>query len=159
MDPQPVNATTVETAACVLDAAIEASSRPPLPPEELELRAGRRVVLERTADDDRLRLVAAGGEVLLEILVTDRGPVLRAAGSLTLEAPDHLTLEGRKVTVRGREGIEVVSGGDLQIEARGDLHSRARLQTITADLGDVKVKANDDVRLNGERVLVNCDEI
>ena len=32
----------------------------------------------------------------------------------------------------------------------------ARAQAITARLGDVSVKANDDVRLNGERVRLNC---
>ena len=44
----------------------------------------------------------------------------------------------------------------MSLTAAGDLTTQGRTQTIVADLGDVKVKANDDVCLNGERVLVNC---
>jgi hypothetical protein len=36
------------------------------------------------------------------------------------------------------------------------LDSQARIQNITAVLGNVNVKANDDVRMNGERVRMNC---
>ena len=42
------------------------------------------------------------------------------------------------------------------VEAVGDVKSAGRSQEIVADLGDVRVKANDDVRLNGERVRCNC---
>jgi hypothetical protein len=44
----------------------------------------------------------------------------------------------------------------MKLQASGDLHSEARIQNVTATLGDVNVRANDDVKLSGERVRVNC---
>jgi hypothetical protein len=40
--------------------------------------------------------------------------------------------------------------------ADGDLKTEARIQEIRARLGNVNVSANDDVRIDGERVMVNC---
>ena len=39
------------------------------------------------------------------------------------------------------------------------IQDNAMKSAVTADLGNVNVKANDDVRINGERVRVNCDDI
>jgi hypothetical protein len=32
----------------------------------------------------------------------------------------------------------------------------ARIQNITAELGNVNLQANDDVKIDGERILMNC---
>lgn len=46
--------------------------------------------------------------------------------------------------------------GDLKLQVAGDLHSEARVQNVTATLGDVNVRANDDVKMIGERIRMNC---
>ena len=61
-----------------------------------------------------------------------------------------------RVAIHGREGVAITTDGDVAIVAAGDLETRARTQTIAAELGDVRVVANDDVRLTGERIRMNC---
>jgi hypothetical protein len=88
--------------------------------------------------------------------LTPAGPVLRFEGSLLLEASGGLAVDAQRVAIHGREGLSLTSGGNARIEIAGDLDSQARIQNITAVLGNVNVKANDDVRMNGERIKMNC---
>jgi hypothetical protein len=44
----------------------------------------------------------------------------------------------------------------VSIDTPGDIHSEACSQKITAHLGNVDIKANDDVTLDGERIRMNC---
>jgi hypothetical protein len=87
--------------------------------------------------------------------ITPSGPVLRFDRDLTIEASEALDLVGRRVGIRGREGVAIESGADATIEVAGDLTSTARIQNLRARVGDVNVKANDDIRLNGERIKLN----
>jgi hypothetical protein len=90
------------------------------------------------------------------VAITADGPVLRFEGGLALQTDGPLAIDAEQVTLHGRQGVAISSGGDAWIQVEGDLHSNARIQNITADLGNVNVKANDDVKINGERVKVNC---
>ena len=127
------------------------------PAPAIEL-AGRHLVQIRRGDQiDTVELVGRDGKVMFAIEVSERGPVLRFEGpGLTIRAAGDLSLEAETLNLRATSAINLETGGDLQIHADGDLHSSARVQTITAELGDVKIDANDDVRIDGERVLVNC---
>ena len=75
--------------------------------------------------------------------------------ALTIETKDALELIGRRVALRGREGVEIESGADATMNIAGDLTSTARIQNLRASVGNVNVKANDDVRLIGERIKLN----
>lgn len=92
---------------------------------------------------------------------------------LALARDHHLILEtGRKdrslVRLEGPQGIclaiEITEAGPvLRFEGPGLAFHAAGALTISADSvsiqarrGDVRVTANDDVKLNGERVLLNC---
>jgi hypothetical protein len=123
---------------------------------QFDLRGGQVLVVERRGGEDALRIVGADGRVTLSILVTERGPVLCFEGGLTILARGNLALEAEHLALHGREGLSVSSGGNVAIETPGDLACTARTQTLTASLGDLRMHANDDVRLNGERVMVNC---
>jgi hypothetical protein len=123
---------------------------------ELELVGGQRLRVERGAHADSITLLAANGALVVSLRVTEEGPVLRFESGLVIEASGDLELAGRRVAIRGREGLAIESGGDAAIEVAGELTTRAREQTVEARLGDVKVKANDDVKLVGERVRLNC---
>lgn len=124
----------------------------------LALAHDQRLVLESVGDaaPGVLKLVAADGRVCLTVRVTPDGPVLEFGGSLGIHAVGDLAMSANRIALHAREGIAVSTDGDLALHATGDLHSTARIQNITADLGNVNVKANDDVKINGERVLVNC---
>jgi uncharacterized protein (DUF2345 family) len=89
--------------------------------------------------------------------VTATGPVLRFDGpSLALDARGALSISADSIAIRARQDLQLSAGGDAQVTVSGDLEVAAQAQTFRASAGDVQVKANDDVKLNGERVLLNC---
>jgi hypothetical protein len=123
----------------------------------IELVADQQLVVEKVHDDNILNIVGSNGLVTLSIQVTPEGPLLRIEGSsLAIQATGNLAIDAKHVVIQGREGMALATGGDVHIKADGDFHSTARVQKITAELGDVDVKANDDVKLDGERIRLNC---
>jgi len=122
----------------------------------LEMMAGQQLIVERGRDGDVLTLLAADGAVMFSLQVTADGPVLRFDGALKIEASGDLTLAGQRVAIRGANGVSIESGADATINVAGDLSTNARIQSIRARLGNVNVTANDDVRLTGERIKLNC---
>ncbi len=126
--------------------------------ETLELVGNQQLVLERRPSDNVLRIVDQDGHVCLSIHITADGPVLRLEGSgLMIQATGALALDAEAVVIHGREGVAISSGGNAKISVAGELDTEASVQNISALLGNVNVRANDDVRMNGERVLMNCD--
>jgi hypothetical protein len=105
--------------------------------------------IEQASDGHHLRLVGPHGGQSVEIIVTAQGPVLRLGSNLRIELAGALQVDAEKIALHGRHGITVTSGEEVNIEASTHLTARA-------DLGDVRVKANDDLRLDGERILMNC---
>lgn len=105
--------------------------------------------IERIQDGHLLRLEGPEGEKSLEIVLTPQGPVIRLNSSLRLDLAGDLAVEARHVSLHGREGLTLTSGTDAILAVTGDLHVRA-------ERGDVAVHANDDVRLDGERIRMNC---
>ena len=125
--------------------------------QTVELVASQKLVIERHDGWDVLTIVGAGGGAALSIHVTERGAELEiGGGDLTLRTRGELSIDARKVSLHGREGVALTTGGDMAIHAEGDMRSSARAHEITADLGDVDVRANDDVKLDGERIRMNC---
>ena len=131
-------------------------SIPVLRPSVLELSGGQTLVIDRTADGETLELVSPDGVVQLVVDVTPTGPVLRFDSSLRIQASGALELDAARVAIRGTDGVTIESGTDVRIVARGDLDTEARVQHITARTGNVELKANDDVKLKGERIRLNC---
>lgn len=126
-------------------------------PVEVARRGVYQLLLTRHADHESLEVRDGAGAVTLSLQLTERGPVLRIEGAaLVLQVSGELALEAEHLRLHGTRSVSLTAGGDLQLEAAGDLSSRARIQHIEATLGDVHVRANDDVRLDGERVRVNC---
>jgi len=127
-----------------------------------ELGGGRSLALggEHTLTVDAhaglLHIKRADGVPTLTIRITEGGPVLSFHDSLQIQAAGIVGIEGQTVAIRGREGVQIESGGNTSIVAKGDFSSVADAQSIRARLGDVEVKANDDVRLRGERIKLNC---
>jgi hypothetical protein len=122
----------------------------------LDLPGRQRLLVEREPDASVLRIFGSDGRVTLSIEVTESGPVLCFEGGLEVRASGALDFAAQRVAIRGREGVRIESGGDAHIRAEGDLHSEARVQNVRARLGNVNVKANDDVKLRGERIRLNC---
>jgi hypothetical protein len=123
----------------------------------LQLAGSQELLVDHGQNHSRLRILGPDGAVRLAIEITAEGPVLRIEGTgVKLEVAGKLALEAETLALVGRRELALCTSGDLRITAQGDLHSTARIQNISAELGNVNVKANDDVKLNGERVMVNC---
>ena len=85
----------------------------------------------------------------LEIALTDAGPVIRAhAAAVEIESEGDFVARCDRFRVEAR-AVELVSSGALRAEGRE--------VDIRATLGSVRVRANDDVQLLGEQILLNCD--
>jgi hypothetical protein len=124
----------------------------------IRLIGKQQLVIRRRRQVDLVQLLDAEGRLALSIEVTKDGPVLQLDGSqLTIRATGDLAIEAEHLKLHGRKGVLLASDQDVDVRAVGDLNSRARIQNITADLGNVNVKANDDVKLQGERIKMNCD--
>lgn len=107
---------------------------PTAPPETtLALAGDHHLIVETPRADQSLVHLRGPRGIHLTIEITGAGPVLRFDGpGLFVHAAGALALSAETVSIQGRQGLELCSGGDIQ------------------------VRANDDVKLNGERVLLNC---
>lgn len=124
---------------------------------KLDLSGGNMLVLSRSQELSNIEILDPQGRPTLSVLMTKDGPVLKIGGAgLRLDVSGELSFSADKVRIEGREEVEIVSGGDIRSEAVGRSYQDARSHEIVSDLGDIRLKANDDVRLNGERVMVNC---
>lgn len=94
----------------------------------------------------------------LTIRVTSEGPVLRATGhSMELAATHDIHARCERFLIDATDSIEMRSGGELTQRAERKAQVEAGDISVHATRGDVRVKANDDVQLKGEGILLNCD--
>ncbi len=97
------------------------------------------------------------GTVNVEIVLTAEGPVIRASvGALEITAESDVRIKCDRFLVEARESFSV-SAAEISHEARGALRATASEVALTARAGDVTIRANDDVSVHGEQVLLNCD--
>lgn len=93
----------------------------------------------------------------MAIEITADGPVLHiGGGSLTVRTEGSLSIDADRISIHGREGMELSTGKDLAIKADGHIDTRGHTQSIAAGIGNVDISANDDVTLDGERIKMNC---
>ncbi len=99
---------------------------------EIDLPHGRVVSLCTRPGIEELQILSPDGKVELRVAFGPDGPVvdLRCA-RLVLSSPDTVSVECRRFEVRTSEAVEIVG---------------AELRAVTSG----------DIRLNGERVLLNC---
>lgn len=116
----------------------------------VRLRSGRSVEVEDEGDGaESLAVRAPDGRIELSVRLTDRGPVLSLrAARLVLEGEHAVDVECEDFRVRARNAVDLSAGGDARVEGHGVMLESRR--------ADVSLQANDDVRLDGERVLLNC---
>jgi hypothetical protein len=80
------------------------------------------------------------------------------AAALSIRSRGPMQLAGQEVRIEAERGLALRSGGPLAIETDETLSLRGREQHLEATHGDVHVEANDDVRLDGERVRLNAPD-
>ncbi|WP_394844460.1 hypothetical protein LZC95_46325 [Pendulispora brunnea] len=122
-------------------------------PHTLPLGLKHTIELVPQGGGAQLRVVnAASGrnDLEIDIVVTDAGPTVRVrARTIELDATDEVAVHCKNFTVDAREAIALRAGSDMNIAASA--------LEMKAHVGNVTVRANDDVQLLGEQVLLNCD--
>jgi hypothetical protein len=123
------------------------------------LDQGWSAALERRAGGAVLRVDhPRQGGLAVEIALTAEGPVVRlTAAALELNATGTIAARCETFTVDASDRIEL-RAGRIEHQASGALVAEAAEVAIAAREADVQIRANDDVRVHGEQVLLNCDE-
>lgn len=106
--------------------------------------------------DERLELFAPGGRLCLTIRLTPDGAQLELDGvELHVRAHERLRLSGSHVEVSAHKTLELRSEGEIVQRARGLATSVAFEHQVEATHGEIRLVANDDIALDGERVRLN----
>jgi len=113
---------------------------PGAPPSSRLALGKYHLFLERTETGGVLRLVGRDGAERIELAITEEGPVLRLPAGLSVVVDGELALTADQLSLHARRALRLTS--DQQVDIRSG--------------GDVMLRANDDVKLNGERIDLNC---
>jgi hypothetical protein len=127
--------------------------------ETLTLISGHALDVQRTSENNVLRVMLPDGAVGISITITPQGITMNVVGAdLLLQTTGALAVRADTLSLHGERSVSVTTGGDATLKATGDMYSEARIQNIQATLGNVNVRANDDVQLDGERIRLNAPE-
>lgn len=129
-------------------------------------RSGHQVEIRLEGADEGLVLRSASGECVLQIAMTELGPVLKLSGvALEIAADATLALRAGHLDVRaGSAQFEVAGdldervGGSVARTSEGKMVTTARDVDVVAHPGGVRIRANDDVDVQGERVRLNSED-
>jgi DUF4097 and DUF4098 domain-containing protein YvlB len=110
----------------------------------IPLHGQRTLTVDTANDKSTLRLLSPTGEIELTVEVGPSGPTVRLrATNLEIEAEGSVDIAAARVALRASEQLSLESGGDVLVRAPS---------------GDVRVSANDDLALDGERILLNSPD-
>jgi hypothetical protein len=91
-----------------------------------------------------------GGAVEIELGWSPAGPVARVrAARIDVDTTADINVRCKSFQVQASEGINLRAGGAFE--------SSAEAVELEARTGRIVARANDDVQLLGEEVLLNCD--
>jgi hypothetical protein len=117
--------------------------------EAIPVAGERRLVLRRAGGSDAITIYERNGTAAVTVVVTQGAITLSLGGAnLEIEVERDLSITAQSLHLTGREAVAIATEGALSTTGRS--------QTITSTHGNVEVKANDDVKLEGERILLNC---
>ncbi len=131
----------------------------------VEFDTGRKIIMGSSARGDLLIVENPEGFTELSVIFTGSGPVLNfQSAKINLRSDGDLSLDCENLVVNASCHMKIKTGGDLVHEIEGEIKTQAKGKTthkaravdIESDLGNVKIKANDDVLLDGERIRLNC---
>jgi len=95
-----------------------------------------------------IQVDAPDGSICIAIKMTQDGPQLELSGqSLSLSFAKLISVAG--------EDFELDASRDIQLRAGGKFKSEGFTQEVRSTRGDVRIVANDDVRVDGERIQLN----
>jgi hypothetical protein len=131
--------------------------------QQLSLVGGQTLMLTRSAhpleslSEDLLEIIGPNGRPTVVIRVgADGASVELAGGPVVLKVDGDLRIEAERLQLHGSDRLSLSSGNDAELVVAESLTTIAKRQSVTSTRGDVRIQANDDVRLDGERIRMNC---
>lgn len=132
--------------------------------QRLSLAGGQTLVLTRSGHptgplpaEDLLQIVGPQGRPTIVIRVGDHGTSVELAGGpVVLNVDGDLRIEADRLQLHARDRLSLSSAQNAEIAVGESLTTTAKRQSVTSTRGDVSILANDDVRLDGERIRMNC---
>lgn len=121
---------------------------------------GGLIEVSQRESDSQLRVVSPNRAHTLDIEVRfeAQGPIVRVrAPSLEFDVAKNVAVRCETFQVAASEGIALHSGGNIVQQAERTASIQARDLELDATLGAIRLRANDDVQLLGENVLLNCE--
>jgi hypothetical protein len=128
----------------------------------LDLGRHRKLEVERGDERALIRICSPdpAERIELEIRFEPSGPVVKArAAALELDSATSVRARCETFQVRAEGDIDLEAGGAFRCKAGDAASIEAREFTADASPGAVRLRANDDVQLLGELVLLNCDRL
>src|SRR5690606_1773062 len=129
-----------------------------------ELKHGFKLTISQ--EGSQINIMNESGQHI-SIDISEKGLSLHTnAENLHLQANKEINLSAEKIILDAEKEINLKSKGNIitaaeknTLQESGLVHKNvAEDQKIIANLGSVEVKANDDVKIDGERVLFNCED-
>jgi hypothetical protein len=106
----------------------------------LDLQNAKTLTVTPAEDHDLVEIRGSEGQLELRVKLTPEGPVLQMESvRISLKASESVNVECKNFEVRATEGV--------------DLHSDSSMQL--SGLADVRVNANGDVVVKGEKIYLN----
>ena len=132
--------------------------------QRLSLAGGQTLVLTRSGHsigplpaEDLLQIIGPQGRPSVIIRVGEHGTSVELAGGpVVLSVDGDLRIEADRLQLHARDRLSLSSGHDAELVVEESLTTIAKRQSVTSTRGDVRILANDDVRLDGERIRMNC---
>jgi hypothetical protein len=122
----------------------------------LILKSGYTVESVEENLSDVLHIMASDGKLCLRIVLTPEGPVVELQSvSLVISAEKDIRLRADSLEIETKKDLSIKAGGDIVQYAEGNIETEAFAQRILARRGNIAVKANDDVMIDGERIRLN----
>ncbi|HYH97240.1 hypothetical protein [Hyalangium sp.] len=123
---------------------------------EHALVGARQLQLRRGSGEDVVEILEPAGTRAITLTVNADTIVISVeGGSVVLRTAGSLRLEAEQLDLHGRRGVNITSEGDARIAVAGNVSLHGRAQELVAHRGSVSVTASDDVKLDGERIMLN----
>lgn len=114
------------------------------------------VSLTARADGEFLDVRSPDGTLHLRVTIDAVSVQVQiVADEVRLRANDRLRLESRRLELAASEELRLESDGKIRQIARANVESTAFEHEFESTHGEIRLTANDDVALDGERIRLN----
>ena len=106
----------------------------------LDLQNAKTLTITPAEDHDLIEIHGAGGLMELRIKLTPDGPILQMESvRLSLKSSENVDVSCKNFEVRASDAVDIHSDGGMQLSGQAD----------------VRVNANGDVIVKGEKIYLN----